>query len=339
MGLDLSDMPAALMRFDFPVPLPCVADVLGARVPVQLPNVSRAELCMPLEDERKVGSFEGGAFQPPRLRGMEWFTRLNSHFSKDEWVMGWGSFHRGGPDPDDWLGVVRSAVLRVVTADVSDAAINEIGLTVNRSINDWYLLFRDWLEVLTHVDLGHEHAVPGAVQRSEVENFWWAASSRARDQDGFVFIQPGIVIRQRLTPHIERWELRRAAREANKGSRPPEPHLLLRDARSAFHRDMYRRCILDAAIAVEVLVSALLHQLLDEAVGEQVREAVVLDRDPISRKIPLLKSLGAPLPLGLQKDLFNVRNKVIHQGKQASRAEAKNALDAATVVVDQNLSI
>jgi hypothetical protein len=329
-------MPIALMRFDFPTALPCVPGVLGARLPVVLPRVGKAELCMPVEGRREVGFH--GAYQPPRLRGMAWFTKVNDHHYRDEW-MGWGSFHQGGPDPGSWLGSINSAVLRVVAPDVTDGALEEIGLTVNRSLDDWYVAFRDWLEVLTHVDLGHEHAVRTVSGRSDVETASWVAASRISGERGYKLVNPPLTIYVQSTPHVARQELQRAAREANLGHRPPEPLLLLRDARSAFHRKMYRRCILDAAIAVEVVTSAVLDQLLDQAVGEPARKTLVLARDPISRKIPILRSLGAPLPANLDTVLFAVRNKVIHQGKQASRSEAQKALEAATAAVTPNLPI
>ncbi len=329
-------MPVALMRFDFPTALPCVPDVLGARIPVVMPNVTKAELCMPVEGKRDVG-FDG-AYQPPRLRGMARFTKVNDHYSRDEW-MGWGSFHRGGPDPGSWLGFINSAVLRVVAPDVSDGGLQEIGLAVNQSLYDWYLSFRDWLEVLTHVDLGHEHAVRNVSVRSDVETAWWVAASPASGERGYSLVNPPLTVYMQSTPYVTRQELQRAAHEANLGHRPPEPHLLLRDARSAFHRKMYRRCILDAAIAVEVVASALLDQLLDQAVGEPARAALVLARDPISRKIPILRKLGVPLPADLEKHLITVRNKVIHQGEQASRNEAQKALDVATEAVTPNLLV
>ena len=102
---------------------------------------------------------------------------------------------------------------------------------------------------------------------------------------------------------------------------------------------LVQQCLLDAAIAVEVVASALVDRLLHQAVGQSARETLVLARDPISRKIPILRSVGVPLPADLEKDLFTVRNKVIHQGKQASRNEAQKALDAATAAVTPNLLI
>jgi len=332
----LGTMPIALMRFDFPTALPCVPDVLGARIPVLLHSITKAELCMPVEGKRSVG-FDG-AYKPPRVRGMAWFTKVNDHHSRHEW-MGWGSFHQGGRDPDSWVGTINSAVLRVVAPDVRDEALHEIGLTVNQSLYDWYLSLRDWLETLTHVDLGHEHAVRSVSGRSDVETAWWVSTPRIPGERGYALVNPPLTIYMQTAPHVARRELQRAAREANLANRPPEPHLLLRDARSALHRTMYRRCILDAAIAVEVVASTLLDQLLDRAVGLQARETLVLARDPISRKIPILRSLGMSLPADLEKSLFTVRNKVIHQGKQASRAEARKALDAATAVVTANVPI
>ncbi len=329
-------MPFALMRFDFPTALPCVPDVLGARIRVHLPNVTRAELCMPVEGNRGVG-FDG-AYRPPSIRGVEWFSKVNEHHSHNEW-RGWGAFHKGGRDPDSWRGSVNSAVLRVLAPDVTDAALDKIGLTVNQSLYDWYLLFRDWLETLTRVDLGHEHAVRSVMGRSDVETAWWVASPRIPGEDGYALVNPPLTIWMRGPHHVTKRDLQRAAREANLANHPPEPHLLLRDARSALHRRMYRRCILDAATAVEVVASTLLNQLLDQAVGQPTRETLVLPRDFISRKIPILRSLGRTLPADLEKDLLGVRNRVIHQGKQASRDEAQKALDAATEAVTANLPV
>jgi hypothetical protein len=329
-------MPIALMRFDFPTALPCLPDVLGARIPVRLPNVTRADLCMPIEGNRGVGS--DGAYRAPRFRGMSWFVKVNEHHSRDDW-RGWGWFHAGGRDANDWLGSINSAVLRVVAPDVTDAGLNEIGLTVNRGLCDWYLSFRDWLETLTMVDLGHEHAVRSVWGRSDVETASWVAATRLAGEDGYALVNPPLTAVIDDGPHAARRDLYRAAREANLGNRPPEPHLLLRDARSAFHRKMYRRCILDAAIAVEVMASTLLEQLLDQSVGRKAREAIALPRDPISRKLPILRSLGRAIPSALEADLFAVRNKVIHQGKRASRNEAQKALEAGTQAVTANLAV
>lgn len=325
-------MPQALMRFDFPVPLPCVFDVLGARIPVQLPEVPKAELCMPVEGHREAGRIN--AFVAPRVRGRNWFEKANRHFSDGDW-RGWGSFLPGSIDlePDSPRGFVNCAVLRVQTPHADDVALNDMGLTVNRSLYQWYLRFRDWLEVVTLVDLGHEHAQRSLAYRSEVETGWWVAAPRLAGQQGFALINPPLTLSGRISPYLTKRDLHDAGSRANAGDRPPEALLLLRDARAAFHRDMYRRCVLDAAIAVEVSASALLEQLLNRAVGQQAGKSLVRPRDPISRKVEVLRSFAVPLPQDLSPALFNVRNRVIHQGAQASQGEARSALSAATEAV------
>jgi hypothetical protein len=328
-------MPVALMRFDFPAGLPCTPDILGLRSPVRLPD-HKAELCMPLETKREVG-FEA-AFAPPRLRGISWFTKVNDHHSQDDWF-GWGSFHQGGPSPDAWLAYVNSAVLRIVAPDVSDQGLHDIGHAVNRSIYGWYLLLRDWLESLTHVDLGHEHPEQLVTGRSGVETAWWVATTRMPDERGYALVNPPMTVRTRDGPHARRRDWQRAVREANAGHMPPDSHLLLRDARAALHRRAFRRCVLDAATAVEVVAAPLLASLLNKALGPAARETLVRDQTPMSRKIPALQALGVSLPPHLKRDLVNLRNRVIHEGKSPSMTEARKALDAATEVVTVNASL
>jgi hypothetical protein len=322
-------MPVAMMRFDFPAGLPCTPDVLGLRSWVHLPP-HKAELCMPIETKREVGF--AGAFAPPRLRGIKWFTKVNDHFSHDEWF-GWGSFHQGGPNADSWLGHIDSAILRVNAPDVSDEGLQDIGLTVNRSIYAWYLLLRDWLESLTHVDLGPEHAEGLTSGRSPVETPWWVGSTRVRGERGYSLVNPPVTIQLRGSPHVHRGAWQRAVRETNASRRPPEAHLLLRDARAAANRRLVRRCVLDAATAAEVVLTPLLAALLDKALGRSTRGTLVPDTTNISRKIPALVALGISLPAHLQRDLFNLRNKVIHEGRNPTIGEARKALDAAAEVV------
>jgi hypothetical protein len=243
---------------------------------------------MPVETKREVGF--AGAFAPPRLRGIKWFTKVNDHHSHDD-PFGWGSFHQGGPSADSWLAHVDGAVLRVVAPDTSDQGLQDIGLEVNQSIYDWYLLLRDWLEVLAHVDLGHEHAEMFVSGRSPVETAWWVATTRILGERGYSLVNPPITVRLPDSPHVHKGAWQRAVREANAGRLPPEAHLLLRDARAAANRRLHRRCVLDAATATEVVLSPLLASLLDKALGRPTRDTLVPHQAAISRKIPALVGL------------------------------------------------
>lgn len=334
-GILFGSMPAALMRFDFPVALPCYVCVLGARLPVRLPNLPKSELCLPVEAKHGIGPFDG-AYKPPPLHGISRFNKVNEHHSDDDWT-GWGFTHAGGERDEDWRGLLYSAVLRVSAVEINDDALREVALAVNESLYDWYLLFRDWLETLTHVDLGHEHSVRNVRGRSEVETAWWVSSEPEDDERGYALVNPPVRIKMAPTPHVRRQGLERAAREANLGKRPPEPHLLLRDARSAHRRSMYRRCILDAAIAVELVVSDIANRLLDQKLGRPAREAL-LSRDPITRKIKVVRGLGVPLPPALEP-MFTTRNRVVHEGHQPSATEVERAIEAATAVVVEHVPL
>lgn len=200
-------------------------------------------------------------------------------------------------------------------------------------IYGWYLLLRDWLECLAHVDLGHEHAEQVVTGRSAVETAWWVATTRLRGERGYSLVNPPITVQLADTPHVQRKDWQRAIREANAGHLPTDPHLLLRDARGAFNRRLFRRCVLDAATAAELVASPLLARRLDNSLGPSARKKLVQDQTPMSRKIAALKALGISLPQQLQRDLFNLRTKVIHEGKSPAIGEARRALEVAFAVV------
>lgn len=322
-------MAVALMRFDFPAGLPCTNDLLGLRSPVALPAVD-AQLCMPVEGNRTVG-FDG-QFRPPRIRRVRWFEKVDKHFEHD-WRE-WGSYYQSGPAQTDLRGVIRSAVLKVDAQDVSDAGLNQIGLDVHKSIHGWYLLLRDWLEALMHVDLGEEHRRVGVNGVSEVENPVWIAGSRVAGGRGYTLIHPPItIVMDSDARAIDRQGWQRAVRETNRRKKPSDAHLLLRDARATVRREQFRRCVLDAATAVEVVLSPLLDDRIAGALGPPAAKELVPENAAISLKIKALRKLGTPLPTDLQADLFTVRNKAIHRAAEPTRAEARRALDLATTVV------
>lgn len=162
---------------------------------------------------------------------------------------------------------------------------------------------------------------------------WWVATSRTPGERGYSLVNPPITVRLRDSPHVGKSAWHRAVREANAGRPAPEPHLLLRDARAAANRRLLRRCVLDAATAAEVVLSPLLASHLDKAIGRSTRETLVSGQAAISRKIAALVALGIQLPSHLQRDLFNLRNKVIHEGRNPAIGETRRALDAASEVL------
>ncbi|HSH59259.1 MAG TPA: hypothetical protein VK988_06370, partial [Acidimicrobiales bacterium] len=72
----------------------------------------------------------------------------------------------------------------------------------DRSLYDWYLSLRDWLETLTHVDLDHEHAVRNVWGRSDVENALWVATPRIPSERGYALVNPPLTIYMQSAPHV-----------------------------------------------------------------------------------------------------------------------------------------
>jgi hypothetical protein len=309
-------------------------DVLGSRTRVVLPSVT-GELCMPLEGRRDVG-FDG-QFKPPAIRDVAWFTKVAAHM-EDGWV-NWGSFVKGGPAPADWAGSLKAAVLRVRLESVTEAAVRDVAELVSQSIGDWYDRLRDWMEVLTHQDLDHEHPVSSVrVGSVGATPLWVYRDDATRKPDYLVSNQSITVVMAETTP-MDRVTWRRAVREANQGTSPPDAHLLLRDSRSSARRGSTRRCVLDAATAVEIALSPLLRTLVGRALNDVAAEALVPDRQNIGTKIPVLAALGISLPGTLHDSVFKVRNRVIHGGYTPSPQEGSKALRDATEVVTAHVAL
>ncbi len=325
-------MPVAYMRFKFPVPIGCRPDLLGVRSRIALPGIP-AVLCLPVELERKVG-FEG-SFGPPRLRDMKWFVNVMEHVEPGLYDP-WGHYGAGGPREDQWVGYVTSAVLRVNASTGTRKAVMHAAQQVHESIDGWYSLLRDWVEVLTEQDLEHEHPYPSVLGRAAVETAAWIYRGGSPSSPQYDFFNPPGIIRMPGGDPLTRSLWQTAVRRANAGTSPPDAYLLLRDARAALHRQVTRRVVLDTATAVEVVLVPLLDDRISRSLGSAASMTLLPKRQPISAKIPILQSIGVTLPATLQDDVFGLRNRVIHNGYSPTIAEARAALQTGTAAVAQH---
>ena len=312
----------------------CRPNLLGVRSKIRLPGLN-AELCLPSETKRAVG-FEA-AFAVPRLRGNKWFCKVVEHVER-EWYQfqRWGAFHRGGPSPDDWVGHITGGVLRVAVPKATESEVLKAADLVHESIANWHESLRDWIEVLTHQDLDDRHPEERVRGLAAVETHAWSFRSEETRKRDYVLFNPTIHFREASGEPLDRAQWRIAVRRANAQDSPPDSHTLLRDARGAAHRGATRRCVLDAATAVEITLSPLLHQRVSSSLGSSVADELLPQRQPIFAKLPVLVALGVALPSSLHKDVFVVRNQVIHAGYVPSGAEAQAALSAATTVVSSH---
>lgn len=120
--------------------------------------------------------------------------------------------------------------------------------------------------------------------------------------------------------------LQGAIEQANKGTRPSDAHLLLRDSRAAFRRGYQRRAVIEASSAVEVVLANLNHQVThidpgarSPTLGWYVRQQSI--------------ATAASLPSNTLVDLVNVRNRAIHENLVPTIEAATSALQLARQIV------
>lgn len=318
------------MRFRFPHGLACASDVLGSRTKVVMPGVV-AQICMPVGPASDVDTLST-RFTPPPVRGIKRLVRHAEIELGEEERLDWGSFYMLSAKYG-WIAMVRNMVLRVQVDDASDSGLVDASERVNAEIYRWYLLLRDWLEVLAHVDLDHESGMPHSGGRSPIETPSWVADLRQEGSTGHIFDRhPGTAIGG-YGGHVTRTQWLHAVTMANRGLVPPEPHLLLRDARNAHRRQLARRCVLDCATAVEIAVSQYLEERLDEDLGHDARKKLMPGR--VTQRIGVLRALGRSISSDVESAIFHVRNRVIHGGYRPDMRESRAALTVATrTIVD-----
>lgn len=110
-----------------------------------------------------------------------------------------------------------------------------------------------------------------------------------------------------------------------------EPHIawtLLRDARALQGVGQLRRAVIDAAIAAELAVIALLDERLQN-VEAKVQQVLREDNRMLGNKTRLLDRLGNGLPESFRKDLVEKRNQAVHKGVDPTLKECEAAIQAA----------
>lgn len=105
--------------------------------------------------------------------------------------------------------------------------------------------------------------------------------------------------------------------------RAPEVHRLLRRSRFGFHQSDFRRTVIEAATAQEVLLSELVRSELLKS-GRDLFHQLRLDKRTLGELLRNWRSIGGWLPEGQSSELTELRNRVVHEGYLPTEAEAFN---------------
>ncbi len=206
--------------------------------------------------------------------------------------------------------------------------------SIERSMDTWFGVLRDWIEVLTCQDLSlYQPNFASSDLRSRTHLKWsWQAESTwaitpASDIHRSLVDLPDVS--RALT--LEQWN--KAVDHANLNQSPPESFLLLRDARALIKRGSYNYATILASIATEVVIKNQVESVLNGLNNPQPFIDQVL-KNPLGVLGKTCKTLSVSLPSAFKTELVEVRNRAIHKNAAITREEAKRVLEMASQIVD-----
>lgn len=291
-------------------------------------------ILLPRGDLSRVGD-AFGELLPPRLRGVEGLVQLSegnapSYSERIRWG-GYFTYHRDNPDGTA-IASVGHAVLAVPASQQSkDLSRREVGELAIEHMPAWSARLTTWIELLTHDDLDAAHPLYDALFPSHWTTAGWYSPE---DPEPREYINPTMVLlggdrKHAMSP--DAWAS--ALRATSAQIVPPEVHLLLRDARAARLRNRTRRCIIDLATVVELVVEECLSAELRLAASVPVQEWLLSQEWRVSRRLMLMKKLGLWIPPELLSHLIPLRNRVVHSNAEVTREDAAMATSTVAAFV------
>ena len=194
-----------------------------------------------------------------------------------------------------------------------------------RAMERWFDAVRTWAETLTGQDLDPNHRVFSSKEYGEHLTLLDPAPAT----NGPIALSLSI-------PHVvpvsaSEWRMLLARVAA--GEEPPLEEQLNRDARAAFNREQYRRSVIDAASAAEIVLHRLIATSVTEAQlpnSEYRRRLLKLDMQPLGDLVKIADAAGVDVEVDGLAALVRVRNDAIHRGAAPSIFDAYQAGKAAT---------
>jgi hypothetical protein len=188
-------------------------------------------------------------------------------------------------------------------------------------INKWFNEVRTWTEIVTGQDLDPDHRV------------YDAESVGA----GLTFIEPphdgalGITITTPRVRPLRAQEWAGVLELVRDGKEPPLEEVLSRDARAAHRRGAYRRAIIDAATALEIVLGRHVRSRADQLPERQ--QARIGKRTALGDYISIAEHSGLQfaVPVVRLRWLNILRNDAAHRGAAPGHWEAG---DAVQVMID-----
>ncbi|QSR28776.1 hypothetical protein CFH99_24445 [Nocardioides aromaticivorans] len=294
--------------YELPVPFWVDTATLGRRVDSGWRTV-QFEVFTPVESE-PVGA-------PPVVAGIEIPSTEPADCADPDVnpdLIAWTRRYAGFA-PQNSTGLCRVVLRTAVGVDEYQLA---------RSVDRWFDDVRSWVEAITGQDLDPAHRV-------------YTATSHGA---GLTVLDPpqtgdGPIALTLTTPRVsplpaEAWSA--VLENVALGVSPPLEELLSRDARAAFARDHFRRAIVDATTAVEIVLHRTVKAEVDEAalntswLRNKLRD---VDRQPVGGLVTIAEAAEVDLGVDFErlKRIAEVRNDAIHRGEDPGPDAALEAVN------------
>jgi hypothetical protein len=289
--------------FEFPVPIWVMTDALDTTYAAGYGNL-KFNVVMPTANGPNGG--------PPAVPGLEGRPELSS--PDVTWVHEYGAFIPESYKP-------ATALHRVAITDADGPTPAHLtwftpDAQLVEYVTPWFNAVRTWAEVVTGQDLDPNHRVYDAVAVGHGLTFLEQTHDGAH---GLQITTPRV-----LPVPAKEWEA--ILKLVSDGKEPPLEELLSRDARASQRRGAERRSILEAATAVEIVLSRHVRGLADQLPEAQQRR--LTDRTALGGYIDIAETSGIQLavPYEQLRQLSALRNDAAHRG------EAPNNWDTGTAV-------
>lgn len=290
--------------YELPVPIWVSCEALGQTLRSGIGSL-RFDVAMP-KDEQPVGA-------APEIDGASFPEQQEGE------LLAWTTEYAGFiPEAMQPATALRRVVITAVQAPVDpDNSWRGPDQQLAELVGYWFDQVRTWVEILTGQDLDPAHRVYTATTVSA----------------GLTFVAPpndGALGIQLTTPSIqpvaaEDW--RKILTSVRDGVEPPVELLLHRDARAMLARRFYRRAVIDAAMAAEIV--------LVRCVNQQSASLPENQRNRLDNRATLGKLIGISEASGLNfavtfdelKELNRLRIAAVHLAQAPGYVETHTLLD------------
>lgn len=230
--------------------------------------------------------------------------------------------------PGTWGRIASDPVIESVGLILDGAVIppGDEYVEFDHSAAQWRQFLRDWLAVAAEGPTDWAEHYYGATA--------FAGPGYDGDYDGLDVPYQPIQRGHRHPPRrLSARVWGHALGHASAGDQPPLARTLMTTAVQAAMDANWRAAIIDASTAVEVALTGGMDARLSAEASPRVIKELIDATRMLGPRLDLAKKLGMPLPAGIKENLVQRRNAVVHQGAQATSAEAKAAILVAWDIV------